>query len=86
MYEIVLESRAKRELDRVPKEPYARIDAAIWSLRGNPRPHGVQKLSGDLYRIRSGDWRILFTIQDATFRVVVLRVVRRSESTYKHLS
>jgi mRNA-degrading endonuclease RelE of RelBE toxin-antitoxin system len=84
--DIVLLPRAKRELDRVPRNVFHRIDAAISALRHTPRPFGIQTLEGDLHRIRIGDWRILFDILDPERRLVIYRVIRRSEKTYKHLS
>ena len=85
-YDIVLLPRAKRELDRTPREVFHRIDAAIRALRETPRPFGIQKLEDDLHRIRIGDWRILFDILDSAQRIVIYRIVRRSETTYKHFS
>lgn len=85
-YDVVLLPRAKRELDRVPREVFRRLDAAIRALREAPRPFGVQKLEGDLHRIRVGDWRVLFDVLDYERRVVIYRVARRSEKTYKRLS
>lgn len=80
-YELILHPRAQRELRRVPHELFARIDAAIWSLREQPRPLGVKKLEGDLHRIRIGDWRVIFAVLDRERRVVILRVARRAEKT-----
>ena len=85
-YDVVLTSRAKRELDRMPREVFLRIDPVLRALQVNPRPYGVQKLEEDLHRIRIGDWRILFLIHDQARRVIVIRITRRSEKTYKHLS
>ena len=85
-YELILHPQAKRELDRVPHEFFQRIDAAICALHGNSRPVGVKKLERNLYRIRVGDWRVIFAIFDQDRRIVVLRVVRRSEKTYRNLS
>ena len=84
-YEIVLNPHAKRELDKVPSQIFSKIDAEIWKLRENPRPHGIKKLEDDLHRIRIGEWRVIFAIFDQEKRVVILRVVRRSERTYKEL-
>ena len=81
--EVVLLPRSRRELDRVPREAFLRIDEAIRLLKDNPRPFGVQKLEDDLHRIRIGDWRVLFLIHDKEHRVVIAGVRRRSEKTYK---
>ena len=85
-YDVVLLPRAQRELDRVPHEAFVRIDAAIRGLAENPRPFGVQKLQGELHRIRLGDWRVIYAILDKDDRVVILRIARRSEKTYTYLS
>ena len=83
MYELVLSPKAKRELDRVPRDAFRRIDTAIRLLADTPRPFGVRKLDDDLHRIRVGDWRILFLILDQHRRIVIVRVARRSEQTYQ---
>lgn len=85
-YEIVLHALVKNELDKIPHEIFQKIDPVILELRKNPRPYGVKKLEGDLHRIRVGEWRVIFAIFDQEKRVVILRVVRRSERTYKRLS
>ena len=85
-YELVLTPRSKREFDRVPRDLFHRIDAAIRALPHNPRPIGVKKLEDDLHRIRVGDWRVQYLIHDKEQRVVIIRVVRRSEKTYRNLS
>lgn len=84
-YEVLLHPRARRELDKIPKEIFSRIDKAIWELRLHPRPVGVKKLDENLHRIRLGDWRIIYAISDREHHVVILRVVRRSEKTYRNL-
>ena len=84
-YQLVLHPRAQRELDRVPHHDVERVDAAVLALRQTPRPMGVQKLEGELHRIRVGDWRVIFAVKDSSRQVVVLRVTRRSEKTYKRL-
>lgn len=84
-YELVLHPRARRELDGVPADRFRHIDAALSSLRANPRPPGLKKLDDKLYRIRIGDWRVAFAIVDRERRVVILRIARRNERTYKGL-
>ena len=82
-YEIALQPSAERELHKVPSDILPAIDTAIWRLRSNPRPFGVKKLDKDLYRIRIGKWRVVYAILDEERRVVIVRVARRSEKTYK---
>ena len=83
--EIALHPYAKRELDKVPSQVFSKIDSEIWNFRHNPCPQGVKKLEDDLHRIRVDEWRVIFAIFDQEKRVVILRVVRRSERTYKGL-
>ena len=84
-YEVVLQPRAERELNKVSPPLFLKMDAAIRSLGMDPRPFGVKKLEGDLHRIRLGDWRIVYVVLDQERRVVIHRVTRRSERTYKGL-
>ncbi len=83
-YSIYLEPRAEKELGKVPADAFSKIDKIILSLSKNPRPFGVKKLDEDVHRVRVGDWRVLFAILDAESRIVILRVARRSEKTYKN--
>ena len=85
-YELKLHPSVRKELDRLPTVDYRRMDAALLGLRSNPRPFGVQKLKGDLHRIRVGHWRIVYAILDETRLLIILRVVRRNEQTYKFLT
>jgi mRNA interferase RelE/StbE len=58
----------------------------ILALAVEPRPPGAVKLTGtDVWRLRAGDLRILYVIDDAASLVIILRVARRSESTYRGL-
>lgn len=82
-YDVRLHPRTERELSDLPDTDFKRIDHEIQVLGHTPRPIGVKKLGGDLYRIRIGDWRVIFAILDKEKRVVVLRVARRSEKTYR---
>ena len=72
---------ARREFLRLPSPIQARLQPHIDALADNPRPHGVKKLSGrtDQYRIRVGDWRILYAIEDRALIVLVIRIGNRRE-------
>lgn len=83
VYEIILEPRVERELDKIPAEIFSKLDKAILALSKNPRPFGVKKLDEALHRIRIRDWRIIYAILDKETRIVILRIVRRNEKTYK---
>ncbi len=79
-YSILLTKSAAKELESVPSKDRQRIVARIGRLAHDPRPVGVEKLSGDeKYRIRQGDYRILYKIEDAELIVTVVRVGNRRE-------
>ena len=70
-----------RSLARLPREIRRRMDEKILALAAQPRPQGVKKLrgQGDLYRIRAGDYRILYAIEDQVRRIVIRKVGNRSD-------
>jgi mRNA interferase RelE/StbE len=73
-----------REIDALPKKERQRIARRIQSLSDQPRPQGCEKLSGeDKYRIRQGDYRIVYSISDQDRTVVVVKVGHRRE-VYRH--
>ena len=80
-YEIVIKPSAQRDLDSFPDHEVERIARRIHLLSKDPRPFGVQKLSGTKgYRIRSGVYRILFEIDDKQQQVLIYRVKHRREA------
>lgn len=80
-YEVELTSSAARALRKLERPVQVRIARAIESLAADPRPSGVVKLSGDenLYRIRSGDYRIIYEIVDRVLTVLVIAIGHRRE-------
>jgi mRNA interferase RelE/StbE len=85
-YRVELAPAAQRQLRRLPPGVAAQLRGPILALGLDPRPPGVQKLEGSAFwRLRLGDLRIVFSIDDAARLVVVLRVARRSESTYRRI-
>ena len=82
MYQLKLTSRAQRQLDRFPAEDLGRIVSALQQLLGNPRPSGTKKLRGSIYRIRAGEWRIIYAVFDKDKLIIVGKIARRSEDTY----
>jgi mRNA interferase RelE/StbE len=68
-------------LDALGDTLFARIDRKILALAGDPRPAGCKKLSGykDQWRIRIGDWRVVYTIDDTAKVVCVTRIAHRRE-------
>lgn len=73
---------AERDLRALPEQALKRVDASILSLARNPRPDGVKKLRGaeSLYRVRVGDYRIIYEIQDRAILIVIVRVRHRGEA------
>ena len=79
-YRLELETKALKEFRGLPKERQELIAGVFDDLQANPRPPGAKKLSGvDGYRVRSGDYRVLYTIEDSAKRVRVYRVGHRSD-------
>ena len=85
-YRLEFRPKAKKQFDRLPNDVRPRIAAAINGLSANPRPHGCLKMSGEdtLYRIRVGDYRIIYSIEDVVMLVLVVRVGAR-KSVYRGL-
>ncbi|HEX2756696.1 MAG TPA: type II toxin-antitoxin system RelE/ParE family toxin [Candidatus Limnocylindrales bacterium] len=82
----MLAPAAQRQLRRLPPGEAARMRGPILALGIEPRPPGSMKLSGtEFWRLRVGDLRIVYLIDDGESLVVVLRVARRSESTYRRI-
>lgn len=80
-YSVLISTRAVKDIAALPEQMKERVKEAIASLEKNPRPHGVKKLKGkEGYRIRVGDYRILYGIEDAVKIVAVERVRHRKES------
>ncbi|MBI3354552.1 MAG: type II toxin-antitoxin system RelE/ParE family toxin [Nitrospirae bacterium] len=83
-YRLVIERKAEKEASKIPIPFRANIDKAILSLAQNPRPHGCKKLTDkEGYRIRVGNYRILYTIDDKANIVVVYRIKIKGKSTYR---
>lgn len=79
-YELKFAARATKDLRGIPKRDVRRILECIRSLQNDPRPPGTKKLSGrDSYRVRQGDYRILYTIFDAMLVVEVIQIGHRKD-------
>lgn len=77
---------AQKQLDRITGRYYKDIVETITTLRENPRPLGTRKLAeSGLWRIRIGRYRVVYTIDDKEHLVVIVRVTKRSEDTYRRL-
>ncbi len=79
-YEIFFRESVWKELKKVPKADLKKILSRIEQLGTDPRPVGCEKLTGhELYRIRQGNYRIVYTIQDNELTVWVVKVGHRKE-------
>lgn len=79
-YEVRIIHAAEKEMDRLPRAVHARISRKILSLEDNPRPKGAKKLSGrEEYRLRVGDYRVLYTIDDKKCVVTIFAIGHRGE-------
>jgi len=78
-YVLRLKQSAQKELDAMDDLLFTRIDRKILSLAVNPRPAGCKKLKGyrDQWRVRVGDWRVIYIIDDAAKVVSVMRIAHR---------
>ena len=85
-YRVELAPAAQRQLRKLPPGVAAGLRGPILALALEPRPPGATKLEGsDFWRIRTGDVRVLYATDDVNALVIVLRVARRSESTYRRV-
>jgi mRNA interferase RelE/StbE len=83
-YRIIIERRAQKEAEKIPSKHRAAIDKTILSLSHNPRSQKSVKLTDrEGYRVRVGDYRILYSIYDEAGIVVVYRIRTRGKSTYR---
>ena len=82
-YTVNLNRSSEKELDDLPKKIQDRITKKIISLKENPRPIGIKKLQGrEGYRIRVGNYRILYTIDDSLKIVEILSILLREDAYY----
>lgn len=80
-YFIRIPRQVGKQIGRIQVQDRNRVDAAILALEDEPRPPGVEKLAGraDVWRVRVGDYRIVFTVDDTSQIVEVLRVAHRRD-------
>ena len=85
-YRQIILPPASKAIRKLTPAIQGQIKAALDSLKNNPRPAGHKKLSGgsDLYRVRSGDYRIIYAIEDQIITVTVVKVAHRKE-VYRNL-
>jgi mRNA interferase RelE/StbE len=81
-YSVEFARSARRELERLPGQAADRVLEAIRRMQEEPRPHGNRKLVGEeaTYRIRVGEYRVIYEIDDAAQAVLITRVRHRREA------
>jgi len=80
-YQVVIQTPARRQLLRLSKIIQDRIEVRLDALATNPRPHGMKALVGrpDTYRIRVGDYRVIYRIEDDQLIVLVVEIGHRKD-------
>ncbi len=83
-YAVRLRSRrVRREMDALREPDRRRVLASLQALADQPRPIGCEKLYDDVHRVRVGDWRIIYLVDEKNRRVEVGGLRRRGERTYR---
>ena len=91
VYRVEISPAADRDLDklkgRIRIQDFERLRNAVRSLADEPRPPGVRKIRGadKAYRIRVGNYRVVYDVYDSDDLVLILQVARRSETTYRQV-
>jgi mRNA interferase RelE/StbE len=79
-YRLLIKPSAAKELERLPTKDRKRLVARMQGLSAQPRPPGCEKLTGhDLFRVRQGDYRILYEVQDPDLVVTVFKIGHRRD-------
>lgn len=80
-YKLNIQRSAAKELEAVLLKDRRQLVARIETLRAEPRPRGCEKLSGEeKYRLRQGDYRILYEISDSELQVTIVRIAHRRDA------
>lgn len=81
VYSLGIKKSAAKELNALPAKDCARVVAKIQALASEPRPMGAEKLTADdKYRVRQGNYRILYEIDDRGHRVTIVEIADRKEA------
>ena len=80
-YEVQISRTAERQLGRLDRTTRGRVAAAMFALAENPRPRGCRKLLGydDVFRVRVGTYRLLYSVSDDAVVIVILKVGHRRD-------
>jgi mRNA interferase RelE/StbE len=80
MFRVVLSKSIQKQIDKLPRDVASRILGRLSNLEADPRPPDVKKLKGrDAWRIRVGDYRVIYEIYDRELQIIVVRVGHRRE-------
>ncbi len=85
MYQIIIKRKAEKELERVPKRMLPKIVSAIDGLEDNPKPEGSKKLQAskeNTFRIRIGDYRVIYVIEEE-IKIVDIRKIGHRKEVYR---
>ena len=89
MYRVEVSPAADRDLEklkgRIRMQDFERLRNAVRNLAENPRPQGVRKIRGaeKAYRVRVGNYRVVYDVYDSDNLVLILQIARRTETTYR---
>jgi len=79
-YEVKIDPGALREFDKLPKAQQKRVAKVIDGFAINPRPPGAEKMTGvEAYKLRVGDYRIIYAVKDEVLVVLIVRLGNRRE-------
>ena len=79
-YSLRVKKSAEKELRSIPTTDLPRIVRRMYALATDPRPHGSEKLSGETnYRVRQGDWRVVYSINDAAKMIEIIKIGHRRD-------
>jgi mRNA interferase RelE/StbE len=86
VYRLLFHRNVEKQLAKIPK-PYARrLASKIRDLREDPRPSQSTHLIKEMYRLRDGDYRVIYAVFDKEKVVFIGKIARRSEKTYKDIA
>ncbi len=79
-YSVLIKASAAKELEGLPQKDLRRVVRKIERLRRAPRPPGCEKLTGEnRYRIRQGDYRVVYSVDDTGHEVVIVKIGHRRD-------
>jgi mRNA interferase RelE/StbE len=87
MYKIIFDKSAEKDLDRLSREMIGRIVRVVNRLSTEPKPSGTKKIQAsdeNLYRVRCGDYRIIYAVEEL-IKIVNIRRIRHRKDVYRNL-